>query len=349
MYDPDLQELIDEMAHEPEETEEPERGIADADRWLLSSNLQKAVRRGLTTVATQSAQQLFQLDSEYVWRRLAVIAFEDVGLAAPERCTRVLSLFRRKAMRQKLGDERVLRKTVRLLTSSIKSRALCDGIATLEFGPIRNSTGDEVPLTVVLDSSKPLVARIAACRELCGWSSMQNGLRKMQSRVDRSGMETLSASMNLTPNVAQMFLKGNGVRDYMNVPVPVIQDVISPTNCIVETSTRVFEGKDGVLHAALDRHTRKGKLSLRRFAAELPGDLLPMRDRIGAVGAAIFIVEGSALDRWLVSPELEVIRSDFEDTFLDHYGCRGSNAQELIAAVRENLSTLNLIRDEVLG
>lgn len=52
-----------------------------ADEYLCASLLQKAVRRGDLVIARRAGHQLYGLDRQRLWRRLAVIALEDIGIA----------------------------------------------------------------------------------------------------------------------------------------------------------------------------------------------------------------------------------------------------------------------------
>ena len=59
----------------------PDKPIA-ADPWIVSSLLQKSIRRGEADIAQRAALTFFNLKGTAIWRRLMVIAFEDVGLIA---------------------------------------------------------------------------------------------------------------------------------------------------------------------------------------------------------------------------------------------------------------------------
>jgi hypothetical protein len=47
------------------------------DPWVVSSLLQKSIRRGETEIAQRAALTLFKLKGSAIWRRLMVIAFES--------------------------------------------------------------------------------------------------------------------------------------------------------------------------------------------------------------------------------------------------------------------------------
>jgi hypothetical protein len=57
--------------------------VIDVSPWVAMSLLQKAVRPGRTELAFRPAATLLQQSPELLWRRLACIAFEDVGLGEP--------------------------------------------------------------------------------------------------------------------------------------------------------------------------------------------------------------------------------------------------------------------------
>ena len=62
----------------------PNREIVAAfprDRWILTSLLQKAIRRGRVDYAVAAADSLVALEPDYVASRLPVIAYEDIGVA----------------------------------------------------------------------------------------------------------------------------------------------------------------------------------------------------------------------------------------------------------------------------
>src|ERR1700722_15965052 len=62
----------------PVEETEPLPG----DRWLASSVLQKAIRRGDVLIAQRAVRTLYRHDPRSAWHRLVIIAFEDVGIGA---------------------------------------------------------------------------------------------------------------------------------------------------------------------------------------------------------------------------------------------------------------------------
>lgn len=50
------------------------------DAWTASSLLQKAIRRGETEYAQAAAINFHKLRGNAIWRRLTLIAYEDIGI-----------------------------------------------------------------------------------------------------------------------------------------------------------------------------------------------------------------------------------------------------------------------------
>ena len=52
------------------------------DRWVALSAMQKSIRRGDRLTAQRALRTLYQHDPSSTWRRLLIIACEDVGIGA---------------------------------------------------------------------------------------------------------------------------------------------------------------------------------------------------------------------------------------------------------------------------
>ena len=73
--------------------------------WVAMSLLQKAIRRGRHDLAHRAAASLLHDSSERLWRRLACIAFEDIGLADFPTVAQVTAGMAGKTFRGSLGEE----------------------------------------------------------------------------------------------------------------------------------------------------------------------------------------------------------------------------------------------------
>jgi hypothetical protein len=107
----------------------PSKPIA-ADPWIVSSLLQKSIRRGETEIARCAALTLFKHRGSSVWRRLMVIAFEDVGIGGLDVVTTTVAAAGDSAWRKNHGgDLRLAAYLAGLLAEAPKDRSadyLCD-------------------------------------------------------------------------------------------------------------------------------------------------------------------------------------------------------------------------------
>ena len=94
------------------------------DRWTALSALQKSIRRGDSHTAQRALASLYRDDPSSTWRRLLIIACEDVGIGAlgavivtVTRCANA------KAFREMGRDEAAALATARMLAEAPKDRS----------------------------------------------------------------------------------------------------------------------------------------------------------------------------------------------------------------------------------
>ncbi len=94
------------------------------DRWLALSAMQKSIRRGDGLTAQRALATLYRDDPSSTWRRLLIIACEDVGIGAlgavvmtTARCANA------KALREMGKDEAAVLATARMLAEAPKDRS----------------------------------------------------------------------------------------------------------------------------------------------------------------------------------------------------------------------------------
>lgn len=119
-------ELAEELAeYDPEIP--PSRIRDPQNKWLASSAWQKSIRRGETTTARRMVTGLYRLDPDYPWRRLPVIALEDIGAANPGLVAKVMWVAGKAGWRRDHGgDLKVLLWLTEQLAGSLKDRVACD-------------------------------------------------------------------------------------------------------------------------------------------------------------------------------------------------------------------------------
>jgi hypothetical protein len=77
-----LREIKQRLACEIDSYSVSTTNLIAADPWIVSSLLQKSIRRSETEIAQRAAVTLVQLKGAAIWRRLIVIAFEDIGIGS---------------------------------------------------------------------------------------------------------------------------------------------------------------------------------------------------------------------------------------------------------------------------
>ena len=184
------------------------------DRWIASILLQKSIRRSETQLALRAAFRLSAFDRSYTWRRLLVIAFEDVGAAERGALLETVAIATSPKWRSTRGEEASLAHAVRRLVEAPKDRSADYLISAAEthpsLGDVRERclrAGLEDRLRIVGDLSQPLPVRALAAWLSSGIQA-NNGPRigagdlKRLSRVlvEFGASEELVSSMILAAN-----------------------------------------------------------------------------------------------------------------------------------------------------
>ena len=73
--------------------------------WMAMSLLQKAIRRGEVELALRAAATLIEVSPDRLWRRLLVIAFEDVGVADIDSIALTVAAVGSRSVRKQLGGD----------------------------------------------------------------------------------------------------------------------------------------------------------------------------------------------------------------------------------------------------
>ncbi len=168
--------------------------------WAAMSLLQKAIRRSDTDWALAAASTLLQISPERLWRRLSVIAFEDIGQGDLITVGHTIAATSGKSFRSQLGgDELVAAYIVRLQCEAAKCRAADDLAVICDWSPdLRDSRisyaemSDSDLACIVVDGTKSLPERAIALWYLFGTDRIKaNHLEKRPGAVD-AGLEALS-------------------------------------------------------------------------------------------------------------------------------------------------------------
>ena len=242
-----------------------------ADPWIISSLLQKSIRRGEVAIAQRAALTLLNQRGSVIWRRLMIIAFEDIGAGSPDAVAMTVAVGSDRAFRSSIGGSSPAAAGVAdLLCKSAKDRSAeylgCGPRFHPELfvaSPATALSSLERQLAIVADRDAPLFLRTLAAWHACG--------------IGREGSRTGDLPTLLETyrklGAPEVLLEATGIaaqrtREPITVMVPLIwlaargRPQTGVENCPLPPL--VCEGE--VPLYALDGHTRLGRQAIFRFA-----------------------------------------------------------------------------------
>ncbi len=330
------------------------------DRWIASSVLQKSVRRGEVELAQRAACTLHAFDRNAIWRRLIVIACEDVGAGDIDALLETFLAATSTDLRRQYGEAAVLSAVVRRLAEAVKDRSgdylACaaaghpDLLATCRFC---KEVSLEKRLEVVTDVSQPLSKRAVAAWYASGINPRyQNEVQGGDLHALAGAYRSLGAGEELAYSIVPAAKRA---REVLVVLVPLIWLEVQRSGSAGVRSDPVPQTKAtaGVPLYAFDTHTRTGKRAIER----LIGESKPFRDCIvrflakgsprKAAEIAAFYADGAPVARrldWAQSDSLE--RLGIEADFIAA-GLRLDGIGPVREAMNAALDQLNDIRAEL--
>lgn len=327
------------------------------DRWMANSLLQKAIRRGEVHVARRAALTFLQLGGSAIWRRLIIIAFEDVGASCPDVVAMIVAASTDAGWRKRSGGNALVATCLaRLLAEAPKSRSAEHLITTSEHHPvfdeerrIINASSTRVNLDAVADVSKSRAFRALAAwrasgigwngekvidKDLPGLLDTFGQLGVPQELVEATGVGATASREPITLMVPLLWLAAHQAQE----PTTVHLDV--PRSSVI----------DGIPNYALDQHTRTGREAIRelvKYNFELRECLeryVPRPQRNDAAYMAAFYADAAPLARklvWRGGDELEALGTEAD---LLKVGVAPDGIAPLLQVLRENVDQLDKIR-----
>lgn len=279
------------------------------DRYLAASLLQKAIRRSETEWALQAAQRLNDIDPSFLWRRLCITLFEDVGLLNEELAISVLASAPRRGYAR--ASWPVVAYLVRRLCKAPKTQvanhlihlAIWDGGETeaqSDFADLSWTGG----LDWILDPNASAVQKARAAWMLSGLAPGKSHEPQLHPEADRERLLVELDGLLESPRLS--FIARHGART-TQLPLPlaaVIERIERPRGLfIAEPDTfRPWHLIAALPSWAFDQHTRAGAEALRSFAEQKPEvvewarkSLLNKAQAMRAVRSAFFEIESAPL------------------------------------------------------
>lgn len=331
------------------------------DPYTASSLLQKAIRRGERELAQEAAWLLARHRGRNAWRRLIVIACEDVGLGNFDAAARVVEVarghFTHSANRLTDG----LEEAVATLATSDKSRSAdhlyCSAIRAVQARTLarraQSSSVGEM-LSITGDPSRPLIERAAALLDCQGRGEVQTRRTLSERMVALRGCLSTRAGRWIDLSLEAFAV----LNDPFVLTLPLLQSALeeSPKGQVVEVDQPPpFEWIGRLPSYVFDKHTAVGKKALTRLAhanssvSQTLDQYVAPAHWTSAICMAGFYVDAVSLDQkltWHGSAELERqgLIADMHKA-----GCPACGIDPLIEIVADNIDHLNALRVELSG
>lgn len=281
------------------------------ERWLNTSAMQKAIRRGDARTAVASARVGFSIDPEHTFRRLAVCAVEDVGIGNLLAVATALAVAGSSAHKRRVDADRIAAYLANSLAISAKSRLACDLLSIVDYdnslAPQKRDwsrQSDQELASQCLKKKSDINEQMLSAWLLAGTARFR-GVTLPADNVRRRNRLMQCMTQARMPLMLYYIADRAAARtsDAMFVSFLPIWTLLSEDQSLeLSWHTLPLPSMIGGYPAyAYDAHTREGRSALRRFGKEcreIRGslDCLSSKDRETAIGNGVFLVEGGRQD-----------------------------------------------------
>ncbi len=328
--------------------------------WIAASVLQKAIRRGEAAWALSAAATLLIENPDKLWRRLACIAAEDVGLADICAVGGMVGMMSGKRMRAALGGEwPVASWLVQRLAQARKSRATDDLLMTTQLLPSlegergRLAEFSNQHLRLILLGTDSLHVRALALLYLAGTAGKPVAYLKPRRGEPALAFDVLD-ELGTPFTVLELAREGHRVsREPLWLLMALLAseqpDLGREQEMDDDLPTEIMAGPAPCW--AIDSFTREGKLAISRLLngvspyTEWLQAQVPRSQRRTVTARALFHVEGGLLRRRCLSTLNDDLRTTNEMQCL---GLSAELAGEAMRLLKDDLPILNAIRAQIM-
>lgn len=319
-----------------------------ADKWVLSSCMQKAIRRGQIQTAQSAGAGLWLADKVGFWRRLHTTALEDCGIGDLAAVTECLSGYWQTSWR-KDKDLEVGLHLIGVLCRAVKCRIADELYLLIErdnrYDGIRRTLSElsDDKLQAVIAGKEALTTKALALWFLAGTDKFPSERLAKRKGSKDAVIEVLN---NLAaPNELKRLCSDIVYRTQWPLALftPLIFAKVGQAERGIRTTQIPVQPypASAIPAYGVDTYTRLGKGCIRKFMAEVKGLKKFSTDQ---VGMTIFYLEGMVTDKTLTSTFLDEIRMDSELAMMDSQGLCAPEYLGLKEFVQENLPVLDEIR-----
>jgi len=299
------------------------------DKWLTTSALQKCIRRGHRDLAERYARSGVRMDANHTFRRLAIIALEDVGLGDLRLVAASLAILGDKRRRQRLGEERLAVYLATELSSAMKSRLSCEMLSLVEYdietakiaepiASLQPTALSEIFVSEDAGSSRQIIALWM----LLGTDQLRSQRLSPKPGAGRRGLLNLLTQQSaplIFHYIVRMGL--SRCRDTLAIPYVCLALLAArhPFWQVIRSDIPEVELIGSYPSFAYDMHTWIGRRALKQFEVNCSEFL--KAGGVQDVGNFIFSIEGGALNARVMTTSSDRIRR--KATQLELFGREG--------------------------
>lgn len=335
------------------------------DLWVATSALQKSIRRGAILPALAATNLLIERNEDRFWRRLVVIALEDIGIGDLETVRRVLQAATRKTWRvENGGNWAVASQLVQSLCLAPKSRDACELLVTADLHPrLKHLRGTYLDLTAhqlsdILANPENGLAE----RTLAAWLIAGTKRFPAYSLPEKDGsfaaLLEVYRHLGASEDVLEVARLGSTrTQEGHPLTLPLVWLMATSTNDIIieQTSARQAGLIRGWPAEAYDMHNRIGKSAITTFVrscselSDLMQRFLPQSLHADFAGTLLFRLEGQAVDRRITYPGSEALLRKAETAHITYSGFPENRATDALMALHGHLDLLYSCRLAAAG
>ncbi len=316
------------------------------NRWIYTSAMQKAIRRGHSEIAQHLGGIISNLIPPYFWYRISVIAMEDICLGNIPAVQETLFLSSNKEFRQDMGSQKCAAYILDRLASGGKDRSACDSVVIAgngnEFKNRRNKLADlskKELQAILLDEEAEYAARVIAARYLAGTKA---GAYK-ERKGDWSAVLAANEKMNLPDDILWIVQKAfERKAEGMPCAFGLAYRCFYPKNPkFIPDEITHHEMFGNIPSYAHDMHTIPGLSALSYFGKNCE----PMRRYIEAIkphdvtkalGAILFRVDSDLLDNRIQLSDKGYLRHAAGYAFGEKFGIPRTRFWEGVQIMQDN-------------
>jgi hypothetical protein len=358
MPDTTLSKLRNQLAEaifDDRNRDEPPPPLACSE-WVAMSALQKAIRRNQPEIGLRAAATLFREAPERVWRRIAIAAFEDIGVADFETVSLTIAGLAGKRWREEVGGEwRVASFLIRRLAAASKCRAIDDAYMIAEKHPRFAKLRLDMAAGAIGDSLSLLhKAKAVEEQSVAVWSVnafLREGRGKRTHRDPFLLLEAFAA-MGVPAYVLDICEEGyKKTRETLPLLFPLIYLAKPACGDVVDDVLPEETFVNGVPSWAVDYFCREGREAFRRFlltdckTAVWIRARIPRSGQIELMGLLTFALEGGQMRKRLRWELADRLRATWQRECLSRH-C--PDATEVLALMADDLHILNDVRASCL-